>query len=184
MSKIWFTSDTHFGHDYVATEVRGYSSVHEHDTDLIERWNARVHPIDRVYHLGDFSLAGVAHAHETLKRLYGQIYLCLGNHDRSILRLQRDMKPFVWIKNVYNLKINGQHIWLSHYCHREWPQRMYGTWHLFGHSHGALQVPERLPCMDVGVDCHNFAPISYEEVRAEMERRVFEPQSHHEKQEL
>ena len=55
--KIWFTSDTHFGHikDFLWSP-RGFNSIEEHDEIIIKNWNELVAPEDEVYHLGDVML--------------------------------------------------------------------------------------------------------------------------------
>jgi len=57
--KIWFTADTHLGHENVIRyNPRPFSSTAEMDEALIENWNQVVQPDDAVYHLGDFTLLG------------------------------------------------------------------------------------------------------------------------------
>lgn len=61
-------------------------------------------------------------------------------------------------------------IWLSHYAHRVWPQSHYGSFHLYGHSHGNLPDDERSLSFDVGIDVLN-APISYNDVVERMKSK-------------
>ena len=43
MRKVFFTSDTHFGHENVIRfDGRPFASVEEMDAELIRRWNAKV----------------------------------------------------------------------------------------------------------------------------------------------
>lgn len=54
MSKIFFTSDLHFGHENVLRfDNRPFATVEEMDSELIRRWNAKVGRGDLVYVLGD-----------------------------------------------------------------------------------------------------------------------------------
>ena len=54
MSKIFFTSDLHFGHENVLRfDSRPFATVEEMDSELIRRWNAKVGRGDLVYVLGD-----------------------------------------------------------------------------------------------------------------------------------
>jgi calcineurin-like phosphoesterase family protein len=54
MEKVFFTSDTHFGHANIIKYCgRPFASVEEMNRELIARWNAVVGPRDTVYHLGD-----------------------------------------------------------------------------------------------------------------------------------
>ena len=57
--KICFWSDTHFGHrcehwERPLWKTRGFSSVEEHDEELIKRWNEVSTPNTIFFHLGDF----------------------------------------------------------------------------------------------------------------------------------
>ena len=55
MSKIWFTSDTHFSSERtLELSKRPFKSVEEMDKILIENWNSVVGQNDTVYHIGDF----------------------------------------------------------------------------------------------------------------------------------
>ncbi|MDX2146363.1 MAG: hypothetical protein SFZ23_02475 [Planctomycetota bacterium] len=62
-------------------------------------------------------------------------------------------------------------VFLSHYCHVVWNQSHKGVYHLYGHAHGNLEpwrerhMPNAL-CMDIGVDCWGYAPLSFERVDA------------------
>ena len=89
MNKIFFTSDTHFGHQRsFLWEPRGFNSIEEHDETIIKNWNEVVGPEDEVYHLGDVMLNNNEYGLECIKRLNGKIHLILGNHDtenRAIL---------------------------------------------------------------------------------------------------
>ena len=60
---------------------------------------------------------------------------------------------------------------LFHYAMRVWNASHYGTWHLYGHSHGDLPDDETSLSFDVGVDCHNFYPLSYSDVTGIMSKK-------------
>lgn len=81
MSKIWFTSDLHFGHENVIKYCdRPYHNANEMNADIIARWNKQVGENDTVYVLGDFSLSKSI-ALNIVKKLNGKIVLVCGNHD-------------------------------------------------------------------------------------------------------
>lgn len=151
------TADTHFGHRSIIKSVgRPFGSVEEMDRELIERWNAKVPKEARVYHLGDFALCPRRRALEIFQQLNGVIYLILGNHDKVFRKLgvRHYFADGYW-------ETNG--MTLCHYPMLTWNKKHYGAWHLHGHSHGA--IPQRVGCLDVGVDTHpNYEPYSYEEV--------------------
>jgi len=176
---IYFTSDLHFGHKNVIQHCnRPFSSVEEMDAKLIENWNKRVtsKDKDKVYVLGDFSFKEPS---QYFNKLNGEKFLVYGNHDEKALSKLK--KLFSWVKPYYDLKVQynneRKHIILFHYSIRNWNRRHYNSWHLFGHSHGSLETTD---CsIDVGVDCHNFAPISLDEVGAIMKTRKSESVDHH-----
>ena len=78
---VFFTADTHLGHKNIITSTnRPFKSVAAMDGAIVKRWNERVTPQDRVYHLGDFAFDD----HDPyLELLNGQKHLILGNHDDS-----------------------------------------------------------------------------------------------------
>jgi len=85
--RIWFTSDTHFGHKNIlkfCPNSRPVKSVEEHDERLIRNWQEQVGQNDRVYHLGDFFFCNGDRAKKILDRLPGQIHFIHGNHDKVI----------------------------------------------------------------------------------------------------
>lgn len=181
---IYFVSDTHFGHENAIRYCqRPWESVDEMDNALIHCWNSIVKPEDQVYHLGDFAFHKKDKAASILERLNGQIFLVRGNHDHKDIR----KLPFAWVKDYYEVKVDDEEmdvtqiIALCHYPIESWNKRHHGAWHLHGHCHGSLPSPDWQARLDVGVDCNhmNFCPISYEEVKFHMTRKVFKPIDHH-----
>lgn len=69
-----------------------------------------------------------------------------------------------------------QPIALSHYAQVVWAGSHKGWFQLYGHSHGGLRkwmrrhMPNALS-MDVGVDCNNFAPLSYSQILDVLRRK-------------
>lgn len=87
MAATFLVSDTHFGHAGVCrfteadgvTKIRPWTDPAEMDEEMIRRWNDRVRPNDKVYHLGDVVIN--RKALPTLRRLNGDKVLIRGNHD-------------------------------------------------------------------------------------------------------
>lgn len=84
MSKVYFISDTHFGHrgiiTFAATKpYRPFETIEEHDEELVKRWNDIVGKRDIVFHLGDFCFG--KRNIEIAGRLKGSKRLVMGNHD-------------------------------------------------------------------------------------------------------
>ena len=181
MKSLFFTSDHHFGHENILKFCnRPFSDIEEMNKVLINRWNEKIKPEDEVYHLGDFALMkDKEKLTEIIDKLNGTIFLIKGNHEGSALTVS---KKFKWIKDYHELKVkdpeckNGvQRIILFHYAMRVWRGDYRGTWQLYGHSHGNLPDKEDLLAFDIGVDCHNFSPLSYNEVKAIMKKKDWKP---------
>ena len=87
MPAVFLVSDTHFGHAGVCrftrndgvTKLRPWDSADEMDEAMVERWNERVRPNDKVYHLGDVVMSRKSLA--IMRRLNGDKVLIRGNHD-------------------------------------------------------------------------------------------------------
>ncbi len=175
MNKIFFTSDNHFGHEFLAKK-HGFETVEEFNQYQIEQWNSVVDNGDRVYHLGDF-IWNKVDPEPILKQLKGEKYLILGNHDRIGKHNEKIFLKYVhWIKDVFMLKIkNGDNIpstkiWLSHYRHENWDSMHHGSFHFFGHEHAGNACAHYTPRtdivrrFDVGAEGNNFKPYSFEEI--------------------
>lgn len=209
MSKTFFTSDTHFGHNNIRKySKRPFLTVEEMDRCLIENWNSVVGQRDTVWHLGDFGLwkdgRGHQHAINVLKRLNGDVHFILGNHDKpvrkhDVFEMFRNGSFLQVNKNFFNIQDISvrdeemglkQRIVLCHFPIESWNHRHHGAWHLHGHCHGTLPSSDHQARMDVGVDAvgqytsidsriQPYTPIEYEQVKAIMTRKVFKPIDHH-----
>ncbi len=165
MANVWFTSDNHMGHDNIRKYCnRPFETVEEMDESIIANWNSVVRQGDLVYVLGDFCFRGKPPNHY-LRRLIGDKILILGNHDKE--RIAR-ASAFKEVHELHKIFLDGHHIVLCHYAMRVWNGSHRGSWALHGHSHGKLAGSGR--SFDVGVDCWNYYPISYEQVRDTMSK--------------
>lgn len=154
---ICFTSDTHFDHANILKYTeRPFPTVEDMNEAFIKNWNSVVKPKDVVYHLGDFAFRRHAYFAE---RLHGQIVLIEGSHDRMDGKAR---KAFQCVGPRHTVK-GEPDIILSHYAMRVWPRSHYGTWHLYGHSHGHLAPWGK--SFDVGVDAQGYAPVALDRVR-------------------
>lgn len=179
---VWFTSDTHFGHENIIRFCnRPFKNAEEMNAELIKRWRETVPGDGIVFHLGDFAHGSSRLWNDILSALPGHKYLILGNHDMKSLR-QGYMSKFEHVAQQMTIRVGGQAIVLNHN-----PFLCYGgsyrdVWQLFGHvhsgpvSHTGLDHP-RLKMLfplqyDVGVDNNDFRPISFAEVKAKIEAQV------------
>jgi calcineurin-like phosphoesterase family protein len=171
---IYFTADPHFGHQNIIRYCdRPFASAQEMDRVILERVNSVVQPTDTLYVLGDFCL-GVSdrlQAAEHYRRRIAckQVHLIWGNHDP--LEDANFAALFTSASHLVNLRLAGQRLTLCHYAMRSWDKSHHGAWQLYGHSHGTLPEATELWNMDVGVDCWNFYPISFEQVSQVMEHK-------------
>ncbi len=161
---IFFTADQHFCHKNVMRYCnRPFETVEQMNDTLIRNHNERVSKNDDVYMLGDFIFSNnLIEAQMIFDALNGRKYFIKGNHDKITHRIH----GWQWVKPLYDLKVDGNSITLCHYAMRVWNKSHHGSWHLYGHNHGNL--PGIGKSFDVGVDCHNFYPISYDEVKTIM----------------
>ncbi|MBI5252226.1 MAG: metallophosphoesterase [Desulfomonile tiedjei] len=161
MTNVFFTADTHFGENYRKLRKRPFPSIEEMTKALIQNWNKVVGERDTVYHLGDFGYSlGIL---SIFKQLHGNKILVRGNADPFPL-LSLD---WVEVAESMTIDVQGQNLWLAHHPHKRWPGQDRGTWHLHGHCHGLdYTKPGRL---DGGVDCWDFRPIAFAEIRERMD---------------
>ncbi|MFH5804052.1 metallophosphoesterase family protein [Alienimonas sp. DA493] len=160
---VFFTADTHFGHANIVKHCdRPFEDVAAMDEVLIRNWNAVVGPRDVVYHLGDFAFRARRAPREYLARLHGTVHLIRGNHDAETLKDCPD--AFASLSDLKEIKVDRQRITLCHYAMRTWNKSHRGAWHLYGHTHGNLPDDPESLSLDVGVDCHAFAPVPFERV--------------------
>ena len=175
-SKLFFTSDTHFGHKNIIEYcARPYKSVEGMREQFLYLWNKKV-PVDGVvFHCGDFAFAEKDEVADILNRLNGRIVLIQGNHDSESKREARCwLHLFEEVHQLLRIHVmdHGQSITLCHYPMVVWDRSHNGSWMLHGHCHGTLKNPHGL-ILDVGVDCNpHYEPFSFLEVKKLMSQRA------------
>jgi len=171
VSRNFYISDTHFGHDNIRKlNNRPFKSVEEMDRVLIENWNNAVTERDVVYILGDFSYKSAKPVKEYLDRLNGRKVLILGNHDNEIRnnlvngKFPGIMQVTEYLEIYETVDGEQKKLVLSHYPFVEWNGYFNGAIHLYGHIHNttrnkAYQIMKDVPnAYNVGVDVLGFAP--------------------------
>ena len=172
MTTTFLISDTHFGHEKTCTvfrredgtPLRPFASAEEMDETMVKRWNDRVRPNDKVYHLGDVVMS--RKFLHILDRLNGDKVLIKGNHD--IFKMEDYYPRFRDIRGYHVL--NG--MILSHVpVHTDSIER-FGT-NIHGHLHanrvmkitwGGARTEIDPRYHNVSVEHTDYAPISLEEV--------------------
>ncbi len=181
MNKTFFSSDLHGSHNrilqYSPNRAALYNNIQEHDEGIIKNWNSVVGKNDTVWLLGDIAICGFERLNAFVWQLNGRINVCLGNHDKlkHLIKTNR----FESIQDVKYTAIQGQTMFMSHYAHRVWPKSHRGSWMLYGHSHGTLRDDPHALSIDVGVDCHNMFPISFEQIMEIMKTKTYKPVDKH-----
>lgn len=141
MGQTFFISDLHFGHkNCLALDNKPFKSVEEHDEELIKRWNNVVDIDSDVWILGDFSWHNATRTIEIFEQLNGNKHLCIGNHDRKLLRNKDVRNLFTEIVDYKEIMLEtGKGIVLSHYPIPCFNKHFYGWYHLYGHVHSSFE---------------------------------------------
>ena len=174
MPSVFLVSDTHFGHAGVCrfthpddpdVKLRPWDNADEMDEEMIRRWNDRVRPTDKVYHLGDVVIN--RKALKTLHRLNGDKVLIRGNHD---------IFPDVEYREYFR-ELRAYHVMngmiLSHIPIHPESLGRFGV-NIHGHLHASRVKIEPvgkygIPVIDTRYHCvcveqTDFAPILFEDV--------------------
>lgn len=173
MPDVYFTSDTHFGHEAILKHMpergRCFASIEEMDDHLIDEINRVVGKDDVLYHLGDFAWRAGRVGHYRQRLDVRQIHVSMGNHDAPSLRKHVSTMDYMLFP-----KIDGQHYHLQHYPLVSWRKMQKGQYGCYGHSHGLFEdtLNQLWPgrrAIDVGVDhayrlTGEWRPLSLEEV--------------------
>ncbi len=186
---IWFTSDPHYWHkNIIRLSGRPFAHLHEMHEHLIQEWNKRVKPTEKVYVLGDFSFGSVGMTKGILDRLLGHKILIKGNHDMASHKMLAAGFQEVH-ENIFE-NIGNQRVLLSHFPYH--PMQRYHKnpdgsviaddaayvgdrrylhkrivddgehWLLHGHVHGHYKQRGRE--INVGVDVWDFKPVPHEKI--------------------
>ena len=173
---IWFTADTHYDHENIIKYCnRPFNTVEEMNKELVNRWNAVVTENDVVYHLGDVTLRGWKTARKFFRQVNGHVNVIPGSHDYRWLSQRSNLDGLHVLPPIYTLEFDTGEKYLEawvlcHYAMRVWDRSHYGSFHLYGHSHGTLQPQGR--SLDVGVDCRRYTPVSIDQLRTVLSTRT------------
>ena len=163
MSKRFFTSDTHFGHDRILSrEDRPFKNMDEFESYIIDLWNSQTQKGDVIYFVGDF----VEHTtnnknwdacFDILKKLVADVILILGNNEDRIIkeyfggdfekfRKHCISRGFVDVRKDDTIMLGDKQVYIVH----EPTKHKEGMLNLFGHTHRSTGL-----CKPYGinVDC-------------------------------
>lgn len=187
--RTWFTSDNHFLHARInELSSRPFSSVEEHDAELIRRHNEVVGKNDSTWFLGDFALGNRDKALSYLPMMNGRKYLIIGNHDECFPFSKDGWKKtrkyldagFEVVLPAARIRLpslvsgeKGREVLLSHFPydrdhvgtnrHMQARLRDEGDVLVHGHVHGEYKVDwsdKGSLQVNVGVDAWDYTPVS------------------------
>jgi calcineurin-like phosphoesterase family protein len=197
--KIFFTSDTHYGHTNICRGVsnwrdengdvpidttRDFETLEQMNDKIVESINSVVGEDDTLFHLGDWSFGGFDNIEEFRNRIVCKnIHLVLGNHDHHIERNKGDIQRLFSSVNQYlrlqvsvypgtKLYAGDVDLVMMHYPIASWHNMNDGVIHLHGHVH--LPSDKKLSqgkAMDVGVDGNNLTPYSLGQIMNIMDKQ-------------
>lgn len=168
----WLISDLHLGDKRVILlhDKRPWPDSDSHDRDIRLNCAAPAKKNRTLWLLGDIAFRRT-HLEEFMKYQrprWGRIILMRGNHDDKVAWRHRDWfdeaHEATYVRFTKNVKL-----YLSHYSLRTWRGSNHGSFHLHGHSHGAL--PRLGRSMDIGAPCIGYKPICLTECIEQLERQ-------------
>lgn len=167
----YFIADLHLGHGRMLApeyDNRPFATIEEHDRALRDNCAALGDKSSTLWLLGDVAISRqhLIEFMETVQPRWQRVILIRGNHDDRVAWRLREL--FSEAHEAHYMRARNKtddidvRVYLSHYAHRTWRNSHRGSYHLHGHSHGALKRWGR--SMDVGANCVGYKPISLAEV--------------------
>ncbi len=153
---IYFTADTHFGHERTRVlHKRPFDNVEEMNRVLIENWNATISKNDTVYHLGDFGTPDP----QIIQQLNGEMNFLpsMDYDDAETVEILSRRAKIIQPNTVVTFE--GQSLQL---IHEPLSAIASDNFYLFGHIHRFQMIKRNGLC--VSMDAHFFKPISLETV--------------------
>lgn len=191
MSKIWFTSDLHLGHENIIKYCnRPFVRIGRMETAFVDNFNDVVKPGDTTYFLGDIVMGNKQINLKVIKKLNGYKILIAGNHDNVFdglsAKAQKNMAMYrEYFDEIHDtLHIDGGDIWpgkivLNHFPNKNAfindssDERRFlnhrleddgKSLYFHGHVHCQARVTGDRS-IHVGVDAWNYKPVSLDEIR-------------------
>lgn len=163
------------------------------DDLLIDNVNSVVDTHDVIFHHGDFAFGNKWNIPALRRRIKCKtIHLIYGNHDYAIsgihpngkslneerlARVKEFQSEFATVGHYNEMYYKGKLIVMFHFPIASWNGIGKGAIHFHGHSHGSYEPIGRM--IDVGVDCHDYHPISFDDAIDLAESREVVLVDHH-----
>ena len=150
-------------------------SMDKHNNSIIDNINSLVRKGDVLWILGDFCWGNWKNGMDKATKEYrdkimvDDVRLVRGNHDPEEV-----LSIFTKTYDIVYVKLAGQGIMMCHYPMVSWKNREHYSWHIYGHCHSRNEtwrethMSNALAC-DVGVDCWDFKPVSFDQLKQKME---------------
>ena len=186
IDKLWFTSDTHFGHKNIVSKescwsdksgCRDFPTKEAMSQNIVNNINKYVKEDDILIHLGDWSFGGIGNIWEYRKQIICEnIYLTSGNHDNNIKKNYKlpncegvnAQDLFTVVDNYLELSVEKELICCMHFPIEEWNDRHEVSYMLHGHQHARNTYKKHR--LDVGLDnayklFGEYRPFSYRDIK-------------------
>ena len=180
--KIFVTSDLHFNHDKeFVYKPRGFNTVEEMNTAIINNWNSIIDNEDDIYVLGDLMLGDNEKGLECIKQLNGRLHIILGNHDTAVREqiYTEQCDNVIEVKYATIIKYRKYHFYLSHYptmtANFDSDSLHNCLINLYGHTHQKTNFYNEMPFIyHIGLDSHNNTPVLLDDAIEDMKKKVEE----------
>jgi len=155
----FFTADLHLGHKNIMTYCnRPFKDVEEMNESIFNELSI-MNPGDNLYVIGDLTFRKnlAVRFFDLTDKLGVDVYFVFGNHDQDkdnkrVLKVIKDRSK-TCAERLF-IRVDGQGIVLDHFAGRVWRESHFGSWQLYGHTHG--KIGPRGKQYDVGIDNNDF----------------------------
>jgi calcineurin-like phosphoesterase family protein len=161
MSKVYFCSDTHFGHKNISNYRKKFSSVEEHDAFIYDSIVSTVKKRDTLWVLGDvcFDMNSFSFVKEIANKV-NQLIIVPGNHD-----FEKTCAPKIEdYLSIPNVKIKPMTVykgfWITHAPIH--PSELRGKRNIHGHTH--FENVDENNYYNVSMENINYRPILFQEL--------------------
>lgn len=184
----YFTSDWHVGHDNILNLGGGrpFGSLNHMHTTLVNNYYSVVTDEDEVYFVGDIAMGNLEQSILLFRGLPGKKFFIAGNHDRIFTGKNNQKRidtftplyeevGFTILSENLTIVLGGREFDLSHFPYHEdspFPDKFAknrpvdnGRPLIHGHTHHKTVLsPTHSRMFHIGVDAHNFMPVSELEI--------------------